>query len=61
MVSLGGSQKPREHVSALQVLLKPTITYGKGRARIFHPIIKDWGGAWAVSNQVKVVPEPKHG
>jgi hypothetical protein len=29
----GGSQKPRERVSALQVLLKPMITYGKGRTR----------------------------
>jgi hypothetical protein len=29
----GGNRKPREGVSALQVLLKPTITYGKGRTR----------------------------
>jgi hypothetical protein len=28
-----GSWKPRASVSALQVLLKPTITYGKGRTR----------------------------
>jgi hypothetical protein len=29
----GGSWKLRECVSALQVLLKPTITYGEGRTR----------------------------
>jgi hypothetical protein len=24
-------------------------------------IINDWGGAWVVISQVRVVPEPKHG
>jgi hypothetical protein len=31
MVRPGRSGKPRECVSALQVLLKPMITYGKGQ------------------------------
>jgi hypothetical protein len=41
----GGSQKLRERVSDLQVLLKPTITYGKGRTLVGdpHPIIDEWG------------------
>jgi hypothetical protein len=39
-------------IFAFQVLLKPTITYGKGEPRDSHPIINEWGGAW-------VVPEPK--
>jgi hypothetical protein len=33
MVASGGSQKLREKVSALWELLKPIITYGKGRTR----------------------------
>jgi hypothetical protein len=35
MVCPEGSWKSRDHVSALQVLLKPKITYGKGRTRRF--------------------------
>jgi hypothetical protein len=41
-------------VSVLQVLLKPTITYGKGDQEDSHPIISEWGGALAV-------PEPGEG
>jgi hypothetical protein len=26
-----------------------------------HPIINEWGGAWVVSSQMRMVPEPKHG
>jgi hypothetical protein len=35
----GGSQEPRECISALQVHLKPTITYGKGEPDDSHPIL----------------------
>jgi hypothetical protein len=40
-----GVCQPREHVSALQVLLKPTLIYGKGEPGDSHPIINEWGGA----------------
>jgi hypothetical protein len=33
MMGAGGVCQPREYVSALQLLLKPIITYGKGRTR----------------------------
>jgi hypothetical protein len=33
MVEPGGIWRESEHVSAIQVLLKPTQTYGKGRTR----------------------------
>jgi hypothetical protein len=56
----GGNQKLREHVSALQVNLKPTITYGKGTQSDSHPIINEWGGAQVVSSQVRMVPELKN-
>jgi hypothetical protein len=36
MVGPGGSWKPREHVSVLQVLLKPMITHGKGEPGDSH-------------------------
>jgi hypothetical protein len=26
-----------------------------------HSIINDWGRAWAIPSQVRIVPEPKHG
>jgi hypothetical protein len=26
-----------------------------------HPIINEWGRAWVVPGQLRVVPEPKHG
>jgi hypothetical protein len=39
-------------VSVLQVLLKSVMTCGKGEQGDSHPIINEWGGAWAV-------PEPK--
>jgi hypothetical protein len=26
-----------------------------------QPIINDWRGAWVISSQVRVFPEPKHG
>jgi hypothetical protein len=34
---------------------------GSGEQGDTHPVISDWGGAWAVPSQVRVVPEPKHG
>jgi hypothetical protein len=33
----GGSWKPRDHISILQMLLKPMIAYGKGKTRRFPP------------------------
>jgi hypothetical protein len=33
--SVGGIWRPKEYASALQVLLKPPITYGKRRTRRF--------------------------
>jgi hypothetical protein len=40
-----GSRKLRERVFGLQVLLKPMITYGKGRARRFPANNQSLGGA----------------
>jgi hypothetical protein len=37
------------------------LTYGKEEPRDFHPIIHDWGGAWAVPRLGEGVPEPEHG
>jgi hypothetical protein len=34
---------------------------GKEEQEDSHPIINDWGEAWVVPSQVRVVPEPKHG
>jgi hypothetical protein len=46
----GGGQKPRDHVCALQVPLKPTITYGKGRTRWFSSNSQWRGGnGWFLS------------
>jgi hypothetical protein len=61
MVDPGGSQKPREYISALQLLLKPTITYGKGRARRFPCNNQLLGRSMSSSWPVKGVPKPKHG
>jgi hypothetical protein len=46
--------------AAFQVILKPMITYGKGRGR-FPTNNQYWGRTWVVPGQVRVVPEPKHG
>jgi hypothetical protein len=54
-VSTGGVCRQREHASALQVLLKPTMR--RGGPGDSHSIINDWGGAWEIPNQVRVVPE----
>jgi hypothetical protein len=47
-VGPGGLWRPREHASLLQVLLKPTLTFGKGRTRR-SPIINGWGGERVVT------------
>jgi hypothetical protein len=28
---------------------------------ITHSMINEWGGAWMVPDQVRAIPEPKHG
>jgi hypothetical protein len=53
--------KPREGASALQMLLKPMLTHGKGKTGAAHPVINEWGGEGAVPSQVRAVPEPQHG
>jgi hypothetical protein len=56
----GGAQAEARSQQSVFLLLKSTITYGKGRTRRF-PSNNEWGGAWAFPGQVRVVPEPKHG
>jgi hypothetical protein len=34
---------------------------GRGKQGDSCPITNEWEGAWEVPNQVKAVPEPKHG
>jgi hypothetical protein len=34
---------------------------GRGEQGGSHPVINEWGGAWAIPGQVRVIPEPKHG
>jgi hypothetical protein len=41
----GGVCWQREPASLFQVLLKLTLTYGKGGPGDFHPTINEWGEA----------------
>jgi hypothetical protein len=41
----------RECAFVFQVLLKPTLTHGKGTDSGDYPIIREWGEAWAIPSQ----------
>jgi hypothetical protein len=45
----------RERAFLFQVLSKPTLPHGRAGPGDSHPVMKEWGGAWEVPSQVRVV------
>jgi hypothetical protein len=60
-VDPGGICRQSECASLLQVLLKLTITYGKGGTSDSHPIVSEWERHGWFPGQVSVAPEPERG
>jgi hypothetical protein len=61
MMDAGGLCRQRENASLPQVLLKLHSPMGREEPGDSHPMISEWGGAWAVPSQVRMIPEPEHG
>jgi hypothetical protein len=58
-VDVGGVRWQSEHTFLFQVPLKPTLPHGRADPGGSHPIMNEWGGAWAVPSQMRVVwPSP---